>query len=107
MFKKCDETGYKEVLPGIRMKAVVYGDKTLMTEFLLRAGSTLPVHDHIHEQTGYMVSGKMRLSIGEETFEVAPGDSWNIPGGVPHSAEVLEDSVAVEVFCPRRDEYIG
>ena len=107
MFQKSDETGYKEVLPGIRMKAVVYGDKTLMTEFLLKAGSTLPAHDHIHEQTGYMVSGKMRLSIGEETFEVAPGDSWNIPGGVPHSAEILEDSVAVEVFCPRRDEYIG
>ncbi len=54
-----------------------------------------------------MVSGKMQLSIGEETFKVAPGDSWNIPGGVPHSAEILEDSVAVEVFCPRRDEYIG
>jgi len=52
MFKKCDKTGYKEVLPGIRMKAVVYGDKTLMTEFLLKAGSTLPAHDHIHEQTG-------------------------------------------------------
>ncbi len=107
MFKKSDETGYKEVLPGIRMKAVVYGDKTLMTEFILNAGSTLPAHDHIHEQTGYMVSGKMRLSIGEETFDVSPGDSWNIPGGVPHSAEILEDSVAVEVFCPRRDEYIG
>lgn len=107
MFKKGDETGYNEVLPGIRMKAVVYGDKTLMTEFLLNAGSILPSHDHIHEQTGYMVSGKMRLTIGEETFEVVPGDSWNIPGGVPHSAEVLEDSVAVEVFCPRRDEYIG
>ncbi|MFY1111301.1 MAG: hypothetical protein AB3K77_06435 [Methanosarcinaceae archaeon] len=52
MFKKCDKIGYKEVLPGIRMKAVVYGDKALMTEFLLKAGSTLPAHDHIHEQTG-------------------------------------------------------
>ncbi len=52
MFKKCDKIGYKEVLPGIRMKAVVYGDKALMTEFLLKAGSPLPAHDHIHEQTG-------------------------------------------------------
>ncbi|WP_440956121.1 cupin domain-containing protein [Methanosarcina sp. Mfa9] len=107
MFKECDETGNKEVLPSIRMKAVVYGDKTLMTESLLKAGGFLPAHDHIHEQTGYMVSGKMRFRIGEETFEVSPSDSWNIPGGVPHSADILDDSVAVEVFCSRRDEYIG
>lgn len=107
MFTKHSENGYKEVLPGIKIKAVVYGNKTLMTEFLLKAGNTLPAHDHIHEQTGYLVSGKIRLTIGEESFEVSPGDSWNIPGGVSHSAEILEDSVAVEVFCPRRDEYIG
>ncbi len=54
-----------------------------------------------------MVLGKIRFSIGEETFEVSPGDFWNVPGGVPHSAEILEDSVAFEVFCPRMDEYIG
>lgn len=106
MFCKNDSDGYREVLPGIRMKAVVYGEKTLMTEFLLKSGSVLPVHDHIHEQTGYLVSGKILLTIGEETFEVEPGDSWSIPGGLSHSAEILEDSIAIEVFSPRRDEYM-
>jgi len=106
MFCKKDSKIYREVLPGIRMKAVVYGEKTLMTEFLLKSGSVLPIHDHTHEQTGYLVSGKILLTIGEETFEVGPGDSWSIPGGLSHSAEILEDSIAIEVFSPRRDEYI-
>lgn len=77
MFCKNNSDGYREVLPGIRMKAVVYGENTLMTEFLLKSGSVLPIHEHIHEQTGYLVSGKILLTIGEETFEVEPGDSWN------------------------------
>ncbi len=106
MFCKNDANGYKEVLPGIKMKALVYGEKTLMSEFYLEGGSILPTHDHIHEQTGYLVSGKIIMTIGEETFEVESGDSWTIPGGVAHSVEILEDSIAIEVFSPRRDEYM-
>lgn len=106
MFCKSDANGYREVLPGIYMKTVVYGESTLMTEFRLNKGSILPSHEHIHEQTGYLVSGRMILSIGNDSYEVVPGDSWNIPGGIQHSAEILEDSVAIEVFSPRRDEYL-
>lgn len=106
MFSKHEISGYKEVLPGIMMKAIVHGDKTLMTEFILKEGSSLPQHNHIHEQTGYMISGKMLLTIGDKTHEVTAGDSWNIPSEIPHMAEVLEDSIAIEVFSPRRDEYI-
>ncbi|WP_321429131.1 cupin domain-containing protein [uncultured Methanolobus sp.] len=106
MFCKHSNEGYKEVLPGIMMKTIVYGDKTLMTEFLLQKGNHLPSHEHIHEQTGYMVSGKILLTIGDETYEVTAGDSWNIPSNIPHEAQVIEDSVAIEVFSPRRDEYL-
>lgn len=106
MFCKSDVNGYREVLPGIKMKAMVYGEKTLMSEFLLEGGSVLPTHEHIHEQTGYLVSGKIIMTIGEETFEAEPGDSWTIPGGVAHGVEVLQDSIAIEVFSPRRDEYM-
>ncbi|OPY19891.1 MAG: Cupin domain protein [Methanomethylovorans sp. PtaU1.Bin093] len=106
MFCKSDRNCYREVLPGISMKTLVHGERTLMTEFRLKKGSILPSHEHLHEQTGYLVSGRMVLSIGNATYEVISGDSWNIPGGVSHYAEVLEDSVAIEVFSPRRDEYI-
>ncbi|SDF87771.1 Cupin domain-containing protein [Methanolobus vulcani] len=106
MFSKHSIFDYKEVLPGIMMKTIVYGEKTLMTEFLLQKGSHLPSHEHIHEQTGYMVSGKMLLTIGSETHEVTTGDSWNIPSNTPHKANIIEDSVAVEVFSPCRDEYL-
>ena len=35
-----------------------------------------------------------------------PGDSWCIGSDVPHSARALEDSVAVEMFSPVREDYL-
>lgn len=106
MFQNAGDAGYVEAAPGIRRKTLSYGAETLMAEFRLTAGYPLPVHDHPHEQTGYLVSGRLRLSIGAETFDVRPGDSWSVPGGVPHGADVLEDAVAVEVFSPVREDFL-
>lgn len=102
--KSCDD--YKEVLQGIRQKTLVHGEKTLMVEFLLKKGVLLPLHSHPHEQTGYLVSGRIRLFMGGEKHDVLPGDSWCIAGGEEHCAEILEDSVAVEVFSPVREDYL-
>ena len=106
MFEKRSDTGYRPALEGIERKTLVHGDKTLMTEFRLRKGSILPRHSHPHEQTGYLVSGRIRLCIGAEEAELQAGDSWCIPGGVEHGADVLEDSVAIEVFSPVREDYL-
>jgi len=77
-----------------------------MTEFRLRKGSELPLHSHPHEQTGYLVSGRIRLHIGSYVFDVDPGDTWNILPDVEHRAEIIEDSVAIEVFSPVREDYL-
>ena len=106
MFQKHSEKGYHPALEGIEKKTLVYGEKTLMTEFRLRKGSILPQHSHPHEQTGYLVKGCMILKIGAEKFEAKPGDSWCIPGDVEHGAEIMEDSIAVEVFSPVRKDYL-
>ncbi|KJS14281.1 MAG: cupin [Peptococcaceae bacterium BRH_c8a] len=106
MFNVKSDQGYITVVDGIKRKTLVHGAKTLMSEFLLAKGKTLPNHSHPHEQTGYLVSGKIMLAIAGQEFEVNPGDSWVIPGNVEHSAKIIEDSVAVEVFAPVREDYI-
>ncbi len=77
-----------------------------MTEFRLEKGAVLPAHSHPHEQTGYLVSGLLHLTIGAETYRVEPGGSWCIPGNVEHSAVAGDDSVAIEVFSPLREDYL-
>ena len=106
MFICHSKEGYRPAIEKIAMKTLVHGEKTLMTEFRLEQGAKLPRHHHPHEQTGYLVSGQMMLIIDSESFAVNPGDSWCIPGGVEHEAEVLTDSVAIEVFSPVREDYL-
>ena len=106
MFTKHSGTGYEPALEGIERKTLVYGDQTLLTEFRLRKGARLPRHSHPHEQTGYLIRGRLRLFIGTDEYDAQPGDSWCIPGGVEHGADILEDTVAIEVFSPVRGDYL-
>jgi quercetin dioxygenase-like cupin family protein len=106
MFDKHSSSGYQPSLDGIERKTLVYGENMLMTEFNLRKGAVLPRHSHPQEQTGRLISGRIRLFIGAEVHETGVGDSWYIPGNVEHGAEILEDSVAIEVFSPIRQDYL-
>lgn len=106
MFTKKDESGYRTPLEGVRFKTVATGERTHLTEFQLSVGSVVPQHSHPHEQTGYLVSGRMRFDIEGDIFEAGPGDGWCIAGGISHGVEVLEDSLVIEVFSPVREEYL-
>ena len=106
MFEKFDSKGFKELIPGIGIKVVGHGPHTLSALFKLDAGVTLPLHDHIYEQTGTLLEGTMRLTIEDKVFEVQRGDTWNIPPEIPHMAEVVTDCLVFEVFSPVREDYL-
>jgi quercetin dioxygenase-like cupin family protein len=106
MFRKKDSGSYRQLIDGVELNTLVHGEKTLMGQFRLAQGAKIPMHEHPHEQTGMMLSGRLRFDVGGEIFEAVSGDSWNIPGDVPHSAEAMEDSVVIEVFAPVREDYL-
>jgi len=106
MFYKKSPDGYKSPLHGVTQKTLVYGEKTLRTEFVLEAGSDLPMHNHPHEQTGYLIKGRLQMLIGKNEYIVEPGDSWCIGSNVEHGAKALDKSVAVEIFSPVREDYL-
>jgi len=106
MFTRPDEGGYTEVLDGVRLKTLAHGERTLLAAFRIAKGATIPTHQHHHEQTGYLVSGRLDFVIGDDRFDAGPGASWNIAGDVPHGATALEDSIVIEIFAPVREEYL-
>jgi quercetin dioxygenase-like cupin family protein len=106
MFKKSDVGKHTEIVKGVHLKTMVYGEKTLMTEVKMEKGAIIPPHKHPHEQTGYLVSGYMDFLVNGGHQIAKPGDSWNIAGDVEHGATALEESVVVEVFSPVRDDYL-
>ena len=106
MFEKKSSHGYKPATDKIEIKTLVHGQNSLMSEFRLQKNAVLPRHSHPHEQTGYLISGLMELTIGTKNHRVEPGDSWCIKGELEHSGYAFEDSAAVEVFTPLREEYL-
>jgi quercetin dioxygenase-like cupin family protein len=106
MFYKKDSSPYRQPLKGVSFVSLAHGEKTHLTEFRLDKGSIIPAHSHPHEQTGYLISGKMKFTIADEVFVAEAGDGWNIPSDVEHGVEVLENAVVIEVFSPAREDYL-
>ena len=106
MFYKKEPGNYRKALEGVTYKTLAYGIKTSLSEFRLEKDSVIPIHSHPHEQTGYMISGRMTFTIDAEIYNAGPGDGWCIPSNVEHGVEVHEDSVVIEVFSPVREDYL-
>ena len=65
-------------------------------------GGTYEFHSHPHEQMSVIVSGRMRLTVGNEVREIGPGDMWYAPANVKHGGEILGDEpvVFIDVYAP-------
>ena len=106
MFYRKEDSGYMTPAEGVRLKTLVHGEKTHLCEFRINKGSMVPKHSHPHEQTGYLISGRVKFILEDEEFVAEPGDSWCLPGNIVHTAETLEDSVLVEIFSPVREDFL-
>ena len=73
-------------------------------------GNFATTHQHPHEQCGYVISGEYRLKaeLPDKQIDVLlhAGDSYAIPGGTPHSFEVMEGGEVIDVFTPQREDYL-
>jgi mannose-6-phosphate isomerase-like protein (cupin superfamily) len=74
--------------------------------FELKQGGVVPKHSHANEQVSIVLSGVLLFKIeGKETV-VKAGEVMQIPGNAAHEVEVLEDTLAVDVFSPVRQDWI-
>jgi len=96
----------RELFPGVWI-TTAWGER-LMLSFVhfVRADAVVPEHSHPHEQAGMGLEGEFELVIGDEARVIRTGDSYLIPGGVPHSARSLSGPArALDIFSPPREEY--
>jgi quercetin dioxygenase-like cupin family protein len=95
-----------EIFPGVAIHTVA-GQAMMLSMVTFEPGAVVPDHAHPHEQMGVMVSGRLEFTVGGVTRVLGPGDSWRIPGGVPHRVRALDGpAVALDVFHPIREDYL-
>jgi len=106
MFTKKDSKDFRPLIEGVLMRPLAFEEKTILCEFKLEKGFTLPAHNHPYEQTGYLISGKLNFRIDNKWHLAEAGDSCSIPENVEHEVEILENSVIHELFSPIRPDYL-
>ena len=106
MFTYNHETAAVPAGEGVRRKVLSHSQSLMVCEITLEGGSIIAAHAHPHEQITYIISGKCRYTVGEETREVGAGDSVLIPGNVPHSIVVLETMKVIDGFAPAREDFL-
>ncbi len=88
-------------------RTYVSGQRATFCEFLLRAGAIVPSHQHEAEQLSWVRSGHLRLTVGSDTFDLTAGSVVRIPANIPHGATAVVDTKVVDLFSPRRDDWIA
>jgi quercetin dioxygenase-like cupin family protein len=95
-----------EMREGVYRRTMATTDELMVCEFFLVSGAVVETHSHPNDQTGYIVFGELEITIGAQTQVCHPGDSYAVPGGIPHSARSLRDTVTIDVFSPPRSDYL-
>ncbi len=84
----------------------VAGERSMLARIILRKGSIVPQHSHDNEQITYVLEGALKFVIEGKELIVRSGEILVIPSNMPHSAEALEDTVDLDIFCPPREDWI-
>ena len=88
-------------------RRVLSGEKGMLVWWSIKAGAHANAHKHPHEQMFWMLKGRMDFRLGDERRSCVAGDVGVIPGGVEHEAWFPEDTEVVDVFVPRRDDFLA
>lgn len=87
-------------------RQVIHSDNMTLSRLGLKKGAFVPVHSHLAEQVCLVEAGKVRFVLDGRAQIVEAGQMLRIPPNLPHSAEALEDSIAMDLFSPRREDWI-
>jgi quercetin dioxygenase-like cupin family protein len=100
------EDALKRTFKGVNLDSLAVGEKSMVTKMNYVVGNFATEHTHPHEQCGYVISGTYRMTVRDQEYILTAGDTYAVPGNVPHSFEVLEGGEVVDVFTPHREDYL-
>lgn len=105
-FDNVSSLDLQRIWDGVHGRAI-HGDRITLGVIELDADGVVPEHSHPHEQLGMCLSGSLVFRVGDESRELGPGETWTIPGNVPHEVHAgPHGAVVIDVFAPTRDDWL-
>jgi quercetin dioxygenase-like cupin family protein len=87
-------------------RQVIHTGRMTVARILLGQGAVVPGHSHPNEQVTVLEQGRLRFTIAGVEQIVVAGQVMRIPPDAPHEVEALEQSRALDLFVPAREDWI-
>jgi len=100
------QTMETEKLSDTISRQMISGEHITLARIFLARGAIVPRHSHVNEQYSWVISGALRFVFDDREIVLGTGDVLVIPPHAPHSVVALEDSVDIDIFSPRREDWI-
>jgi quercetin dioxygenase-like cupin family protein len=91
---------------GVTRRVLADSPELMVVSFRFEAGAEGKLHSHPHVQSTYVASGRFEFFRGGTSYQLKPGDSLVIPGGIEHGCRCLESGELIDNFTPRRDDFL-
>lgn len=104
IFRYFTDIPTKEVAPGFFSK-LIHTDTNTINFIEVKAGSSIPLHQHIHQQCSFAIAGKFELTVNGDPQVLEPGLFAIIPSNVLHGGTAITDCKLVDIFSPVREDY--
>jgi quercetin dioxygenase-like cupin family protein len=103
-FYSFSEIAVKEIAPGFFSKLIHTQNNTI--NFIeVKAGGTVPLHQHIHEQSSFVIEGEFEMTIDGVTTVLNAGLYAIIPSNAVHGGKAVTDCRLIDIFSPAREDY--
>ena len=99
----------REKLTELLDRRFITCERVMLAQVGLKKGCVVVRHAHENEQVSYVLQGALRFWLGEREEEervVKAGEVMHVPPNLPHKVEALEDTLALDVFSPPRQDWL-
>jgi unsaturated pyranuronate lyase len=95
-----------EQLNPLVTRKVIHTDAMTIARLTIAKGAVVPSHHHVNEQCAMVEKGALKFDLDGREILVSAGQALAIPPDIPHGVEAMEDTVVIDLFTPRRQDWI-
>ena len=106
-FVEASDQQWLDIGGGVARRVRLDLPEMMMVEVAFEAGAVGALHSHPHVQCSYVRKGAFDVTIGGVTKRLTEGGAFIAPPNVVHGVSAVEAGLLVDVFAPRRDDFIG
>lgn len=90
----------------VKRGIICYDNSIMLVKVEFQQGGIGELHQHPHTQITYVESGEFVVEISDIKRILKKGDVFYVPSNALHGVECIESGMLIDVFSPKREEFI-